>query len=120
MLAQELDDGVKGRVMEACSQDNVLTEANIIQFDDDTRKAQLISLCALLIARQGNSPDYDAYKQASNVRKTMKLKIQKDNHAAAVALADKYLSHVAQTGQSSVARKAAEDLRSVNVTAGDA
>ena len=119
MVTQELDDNVGSRVMEACSADNVLVENNIIQFDDDTRKAQLVSLCALLIARQNDSEKYQAYKQASEVRKTMKLDIQRENHAAAVALANKYLAHVAASSQSSVVRKAAQDLSSVSVNVAD-
>jgi len=118
LVSQELDHDIQGRIQEACSKENVLVESNLVKFDADTRKAQLISLCSLLIARQANSPDYQAYKQASNVRKAMKLKIQKDNYAGAVALADKYLQNLSATGTSSVVRSAATDLQTVRVEPG--
>jgi len=110
MITQQLNEGVRERIMEACSGENVLTEANVIKFDPDTRRSQLISLCAMLLARNAGSADFEAYRNASNVRKTMKLKIQKDYHGAAIQLADRYLRHVTANSTNSTVRSAAEEL----------
>lgn len=110
MVAQGLEESVKDQIQEACAEENVLLEHNIIKFDSDTKRAQLIALCALLISRQSNSPDYQAFKQASQVRKTMKLKIQNDNQAAAQALADRYLSRVKTTSSNPAVKQIATDM----------
>lgn len=110
LIAQGLEGDIKDQIQEACSEENVLVEHNIIKFDNDTKKAQLIALCALLIARDVNSPDYQAFKQASQVRKTMKLKIQNDHQAAAQALANKYLAQVKMTTSNPTVRQVVTDM----------
>ena len=85
-------------------------ERNIISFDNKTRMAQLISVCALLIARQKNSEKYQMYKKAAVIKNKMKLDIQKEEYEAAQSLAQKFLVKVATTNNSSVARDAANAL----------
>jgi len=85
-------------------------ERNIISFDNKTRMAQLISVCALLIARQKDTEKYQMYKKAAVIKNKMKLEIQKDHYDEAQALAQKFLVKVATTNNSSVARDAANDL----------
>lgn len=111
LVSQELNKQTSDVVLESVTADNIFTENNVIKFDDDTRKAQLISLCSLLLARDANSPDYLAYKQAAKAKHAMKLKIQEDYNAAAVDLADRYLQSVAATSNSPIAKDAAENLK---------
>jgi hypothetical protein len=114
LVTQEIEGDISGPVTEACSSDNVLTEHNIIKFDNETKLAQLVGICSLLIARRKGSPEYKVFKKASEVKNHMKLQIQKKEHAAATALARKYLNKVASTSTSSVARKAAVNLNHGN------
>ena len=110
LVMQQLDGDIVERVQEACSVDNVLLERNIIKFDDATRMAQLTMVCALLIARQKNSKQYQMYKKAAEIRNAMKLEIQKQEYAAAQTLAQKFLVRVSTTGNSSAARQSATSL----------
>ena len=107
---QGIEGDITEKVMEACSQDNILLEKNVIRFDDETRMAQLVSVCAILISRQKNSNEYQMYKKSSEIRNNMKLQMQKNEYAAARALAQKFLVKVSTTNNSSVARDAANDL----------
>ena len=110
LVMQGFEGDVTKQIQEAFSESCVLLERNIIQFDNTTKMAQLTSICALLIARQKNSTKYQMYKKAAEVRKTMKLDIQKDEYAAAQALAQKFLVKVSTTNNSSVARQSANEL----------
>lgn len=87
-----------------------LTERNIVQFDDDTRMAQLIATCALLIQRAKNTEKYQSYEKAAMIRNQLKLDMQKEEYDTAKALAQEFLVQVATTNNSSVARQAASDL----------
>lgn len=106
MQSYESDDMVK----EAYSEASVLTEKNIIKFDDETRMSQLISVCALLIEKYKNSPRYQTYQKAATIRNQTKLAIEKDNYDDAKSLAKDYLLKVSTGNNSSIARKAASDL----------
>lgn len=110
LVMQGFENDVSDQINSAMSEASVLTEKNLIKFDDQTRMAQLISVCALLIARQKNSPKYQMYAKAHAIRNQMKLDIQKEEYDAAKALAQKYLVNVSTTNNSSVARNAANDL----------
>ena len=110
LVMQGIEGDITEKVQEACSQDNILLEKNVIHFDDETRMAQLVSVCALLISRQKNSNEYQMYKKASEIRNNMKLQMQKNEYAAARSLAQKFLVKVSTTNNSSVARNAANDL----------
>lgn len=110
LVMQGFESDISDRIQEAFSEASVLMERNIISFDDKSRMAQLISVCALLIAQKKNSPKFDVYKKAAAVRNQMKLEIQKDNYDEAKALAQKFLVKVSTTNNSSFARDAAQDL----------
>jgi hypothetical protein len=110
LVTQELEGDLSDQITEACSSDNVLLERNIIKFDRDTKFAQLVSVCALLLSRKKDTEEYKAYKQASQISKDMKLRIQKNEHTDAVALAKNYLDKVKETSLSSIARNAASSL----------
>lgn len=110
LIMQSLEGDISEKVKEGLSEDNILTERSCLKFDDSARMAQLLSVCALLIARQKNSPKYQMYKKAMAVVKNTKLEIQRDEAAAAQALAQKYLVKVSTSSNSSIARKAANDL----------
>lgn len=110
LITQSFEGNNEDKIMEAYSEASVLTERNVIQFDDATRMSQLISVCALLLARQSNSQKYQMYQKAAVLKNKLKLEIQKENYAAAQALAQKYLVKVSTTNNSSVARQAANDL----------
>ena len=110
LVMQGFENDVSDQIKEAFSEASVLTEKNIIKFDDATRMAQLISVCALLIERKRNTQEYQTYEQAAKVRNQMKVAIEKKNYEEAKALAQKYLVKVSTTNNSSVARDAANDL----------
>lgn len=110
LIMQGFENDVSDKIQDAMSEAAVFTEKNVIQFDDQTRMAQLISVCALLIARQKNTEKYQMYAKAHKVRNQMKLDIQKEEYDAAKDLAQKYLVKVSQTNSSSVARNAANEL----------
>lgn len=110
LVMQGIEGDMSDKINEAFSEASVLMEKNIIKFDDETRMAQLISICALLIARKKNSEKYQMYQKAATIKNQMKIEIQKDEYDAAKALAQKYLVNVSTTNNSSVARDAANDL----------
>jgi len=110
LVMQGFESDIADRINEAFSEASVLMERNVISFDNKTRMAQLISVCALLIARQKNSEKYQMYKKAAVIKNKMKLDIQKEEYDAAQALAQKFLVKVSTTNNSSVARDAANNL----------
>ena len=111
LVMQGFEGDVSSKIQEAFSEaTSVLLEKNIIQFDNSTKMAQLISVCALLIAQQKNTQEYQMYRKAAEVRNNMKLNIQKQEYEAAKALAQKFLVKVSTTNNSSVARQAANEL----------
>lgn len=110
LIMQGMESQISDKIQEAYSEASVLTEKNVIQFDDETRMAQLLSVCALLLQKKKNTPEYQAYKKAAAIRKQMKIEMQKREYDAAKALAQKYLISVSSSNNSSVARKAATDL----------
>jgi hypothetical protein len=110
LVMQGFEGDITSKIQEAFSESCVLLENNIIQFDNSTKMAQLVSVCALLIARQKNTTQYQIYKKAAETRKAMKLDIQKSEYVAAQALAQKFLVKVSTTNNSVVARQAANEL----------
>ena len=110
LVMQGFEGSIADQINEAFSEASVLTEKNMISFDNKTRMAQLISVCALLIARQKNSEKYQLYKKAAIIKNKMKLDIQKEEYDRAQALAQKFLVKVSTTNNSSIARDAANNL----------
>lgn len=111
LITQQLEGDISSQIIEACGSENILTERNIIKFDKDSRLAQLVSIASLLIARKKNTEAFQAYVTAAKIKKDAKLRIQQEEHAQAVALANKYLNRVAANGTSSTARDAANELQ---------
>lgn len=97
------------RMKESFSQANVLTEQNVIKFDNETRVAQLLSVCALLLARKKNSEKWQAFKKAAALQRKMKIEIQKEEAAAAKELARKFLDETA-AGDNEDAKSSAAKL----------
>ena len=110
LIMQGFEGNISDQIKEAYSEASVLTERNMISFDDTARMAQLISVCALLLSRKKNSEKYRMYAKAAEMKNKLKLEIQKEEYAEAKALAQKYLVKVSTTNNSSVARNAANDL----------
>lgn len=97
------------QMKESFSQANVLTEQNIIKFDNETKVAQLLSVCSLLLARKKNSEKWQAFKKAAALQKKMKIEIQKEEAAAAKQLARKFLDETA-SGDNEDAKASAAKL----------
>ena len=97
------------RMKESFSQADVLTEQNVIKFDNETRVAQLLSVCALLLARKKNSEKWQAFKKAAALQRKMKIEIQKEEAAAAKELARKFLDETA-AGDNEDAKSSAAKL----------
>lgn len=110
LVMQGFEGDMSDQIREAFEEASVLTEKNIIKFDDATRMAQLISVCALLIEKQKNTPEYQTYQKAATIRNQTKINIEKKNYDEAKALAQKYLVKVSTTNNSSIARSSATDL----------
>lgn len=110
LVMQGFEGDISDKIQEAFSEASVLMERNIINFDDATRMAQLISVCSLLISNQKNTEKFQMYTKAAAVRNKMKLEIQKDEYEEAKALAQKFLVMVSTTNNSSFARDAATSL----------
>lgn len=110
LVNQKFEKDISDRNNEALSEAGVLTERNIIAFDDETRMSQLISVCALLLAKKKNTEKWQLFHKAALLKKQAKIDIQKEEYTDAKTLAQKYLVNVATTNNSAVARDAANDL----------
>lgn len=110
LVMQGFEGDIADKVQEECAEASVLTERNIIKFDDETRMAQLISVCAKLLQKHKNTPAYQTYAKAALLKRQMELQMQNEEYNAAKALAQKYLVKVSMTNNSAVARDAAISL----------
>lgn len=110
LVMQGFETDMSNKIQESFTEASVLLEKNIIKFDNASRMAQLISVCAILLAKQKNTEQYQMFAKACAIRKQIKLDIQKAEYDKAKALAQKYLVQVSTTNNSSVARKAANEL----------
>lgn len=70
----------------------VVMEKNVFRLDDASKVAQLLSLCAILIARAKDTEAYKTYIRASEERRNAKIDIQNAEASEARALAAKYLN----------------------------
>lgn len=70
----------------------VVMEKNVFRLDDASKVAQLLSLCAMLIARAKDTEAYKTYIRASEERRNAKIDIQNAEASEARALATKYLN----------------------------
>lgn len=110
LVMQDFEGEIADKIQEAYAEASVLTERNILKFDDETRMAQLISVCAKLLQKHKNTPAYQTYEKAARLRNQMALQMQNEEYEAAKALAQKYLVKVSTSNNSSVARDAANKL----------
>lgn len=110
LVMQGFEGQQEDQIKEAFEQAEVLTERNIIKFDDQTRMSQLIAACALLINQKRNTPEYQAYQKAAMIRNSNKINMIKNTYDEAAAMAQKFLVMVSTTNNSPVARDAATDL----------
>lgn len=100
------------KIHESLSRSGLLTESNIMKFDNETKMSQLLSVCALLIARKKNTSEYQAFKKAAKLQKEMKLAIQKNEAGAAKALAQKFLTQMSGDSSNGDAKEAASKMLS--------
>lgn len=114
LIANHLSNGIADQVTEACSEDNILFENNVIRFDNQTKMSQLLMVCAMLIARQKNTPNFQIFEKSFLASQKAKLAIQKEEYAAALALSQRYLIQTSTGQNSSVARDAAKDLMPIS------
>ena len=110
LVSQKFERDISDQKNDALSEAAVLTEKNIISFDDETRMSQLINVCAKLIAQKKNTEQWQMFKKAAAIKKQASVNIQKEEYDEAKNLAQKYLAMVSTTNNSSVARDAASEL----------
>ena len=110
LVSQKFSKDISDHNNEALAEAGVLTERNIIAFDDETRMSQLISVCALLLVKKKDTENWKLYKQAALLKKQTKINIQKEEYVDAKELAQKYLVMVSTSNNSAVARDAANEL----------
>ena len=82
----------------------VVMEKNVFCLDDATKVAQLLSLCAMLIARAKDTEAYKTYIRASEERRNAKIDIQNAEASEARALATKYLNTLSANSDDEGAR----------------
>lgn len=77
---------------EPVQESTVVMEKNVFRLDDASKVAQLLSLCAMLIARAKDTEAYKTYIRASEERRNAKIDIQNAEASEARTLAAKYLN----------------------------
>jgi len=110
LIQQSLEKDISAKSNAESALGGTLTERSIIAFDDEARMAQLIAVCAKLIAKQKNTAAWQEFEKAAAIKRQSELNIQKEENEAAKTLAQKYLVMVSTTNLSSTARDAAKDL----------
>lgn len=89
---------------EPVQESTVVMEKNIFRLDDASKVAQLLSLCAMLIARAKDTEAYKTYIRASEERRNAKIDIQNAEASEARALAAKYLNTLSANNDDEGAR----------------
>lgn len=110
LIMQGFENDSTDQIKEVLSESGLLTEKSVIQFDNDTRMAQLTAICARLIQKQKDTENYRLFAKAHKIKKQADLNMQKEEYDAAKKLAREYLSKVATENNSPVARDAANAL----------
>lgn len=110
LVMQNFENDIADRTIEAMESANVLTEKSLIKFDDETRMAQLIAVCAKIIAKQKDTEAWKLFKKASVLKKEAGIRLQKEEYDDAKELAQSYLVSVSTKNPSSIARSAATEL----------
>ena len=89
---------------EPVQESTVVMEKNVFRLDDASKVAQLLSLCAMLIARAKDTEAYKTYIRASEERRNAKIDIQNTEASEARALAAKYLNTISANNDDEGAR----------------
>ena len=89
---------------EPVQESTVVMEKNVFRLDDASKVAQLLSLCAMLIARAKDTEAYKTYIRASEERRNAKIDIQNAEASEARALAAKYLNTLSANSDDEGAR----------------
>lgn len=89
---------------EPVQESTVVMEKNVFRLDDASKVAQLLSLCAMLIARAKDTEAYKTYIRASEERRNAKIDIQNAEASEARALAAKYLNTLSANNDDEGAR----------------
>lgn len=89
---------------EPVHESTVVMEKNVFRLDDASKVAQLLSLCAMLIARAKDTEAYKTYIRASEERRNAKIDIQNAEASEARALAAKYLNTLSANNDDEGAR----------------
>ena len=110
LIMQSYEKDISAKSNADIAESGILTERNVINFDDESRMAQLIAVCSKLIAKQKNTAAWQAFEKAAKVKKEAALRMQSEENDEAKTLAQKYLVMVSTTNVNSVARDAAQDL----------
>ena len=89
---------------EPVQESTAVMEKNVFRLDDASKVAQLLSLCAMLIARAKDTEAYKTYIRASEERRNAKIDIQNAEASEARALAAKYLNTLSANSDDEGAR----------------
>lgn len=110
LVMQNFEKDIADHTISEMESANVLTEKTLIKFDDEARMAQLIAVCAKIIAKQKDTESWKLFKKASALKKEASVRLQKEEYDDAKELAQSYLVSVSTKNPSSVARSAATEL----------
>lgn len=110
LIAQSFQtDETKDQIQEHVSNLGLLTESNMVKFDNETKLAQLQAVCALLLAREEKSEKFKAFVKAYTLAKKLKLELVKEKESEAKELAKQYLQKMS-SGSNEQAGQAATSL----------
>lgn len=110
LIAQSFQTGeTKDQIQEHVSNLGLLTESNMIKFDNETKLAQLKSVCALLLSREEKSEKFKAFVKSYQLTKKLKMEIMKEKESEATELARQYLQKLS-SGSNEQAGQAATEL----------
>ena len=74
LIAQSFQtEETKDQIQENVSNLGLLTESNMMKFDNETKLAQLQSVCALLLSRQEQSEKFKAFVKSYQLTKKLKI-----------------------------------------------
>ena len=110
LIAQSFQTGeTKDQIQEHVSNLGLLTESNMVKFDNETKLAQLKSVCALLLSREEKSEKLKAFVKSYQLTKKLKMEIMKEKESEATELARQYLQKLS-SGSNEQAGQAATEL----------
>ena len=110
LVMQTYEKDIADKANSDLEESGSLTEKTMISFDKEARLAQLIAVCAKLIARQKNTEKWQVFEKAKIIANNALLELQKEEYENAKILAQKFLVDTSTNNASSVARDAAKEL----------